>query len=219
MFQIKKILKARLILSANTLASALALSLALSLGLGAYSYAESGDAEAGKQKSATCVACHGADGNSPLDQFPKIAGQVPGYVYSQLHNFQTQDRDNAVMMGMVGSLSDQDMADLDAFYASQEMTAGSVSPDQQEDALAGQAIYRGGFAEYDVPACMGCHGPAGKGIAPNFPRLAGQHAAYIESQLLAYKNGTRVNPIMQPIAFPLNEAQIKQLSLYLSALK
>ncbi len=211
MFQIKKLLKARLIMSSAVIASA--------LGLGTYAYAESGDAEAGKQKSATCAACHGTDGNSPLDQFPKIAGQVPGYVYSQLRGFQTQERENAVMMGMVGSLSDQDMADLDAFYSSQEISAGSIGKDQEEDGRAGEAIYRGGLAEFNVPACMGCHGPSGSGIAPNFPRLADQHAAYIEAQLLAFKNGTRENNIMQPIAFPLNEEQIKQLSLYLSALQ
>jgi cytochrome c553 len=192
--------------------------LSLTLGVSASSLAEQGNAEAGKQKSATCAACHGADGNSPLDQFPKIAGQVPGYVAGQLHSFQSQERNNAIMMGMVGSLSDQDMADIDAFYASQEMSTGSISADQEVEARAGESIYRGGIAEFSVPACMGCHGPSGSGIAPNFPRLAGQHAAYIEAQLLAFKSGTRSNPIMQTIAFPLSAEQIKQLALYISAL-
>lgn len=192
--------------------------LGLALGVSTSTLAEQGNAEAGKQKSATCAACHGPDGNSPLDQFPKIAGQVPGYVAGQLHRFQSQERNNAIMMGMVGSLSDQDIADMDAFYASQEMSTGSISADQEEDARLGESIYRGGIAQYSVPACMSCHGPSGSGIAPNFPRLAGQHAAYIEAQLLAYKSGTRNNPMMQTIAFPLSEAQIKQLALYISAL-
>ena len=192
--------------------------LGLTLGVSANSLADQGDAEAGKQKSATCAACHGPDGNSPLDQFPKIAGQVPGYIADQLHSFQSQERNNAIMMGMVGSLSDQDMADLDAFYASQEMSPGTISADQEEAARAGEAIYRGGIAEFSVPACMSCHGPSGSGIAPNFPKLAGQHAAYIEAQLLDFKSGARSNPIMQTIAFPLSEKQIKQLALYISAL-
>jgi cytochrome c553 len=192
--------------------------LGLALGVSVNSFAGQGDAEAGKQKSATCAACHGADGNSPLDQFPKIAGQVPGYVADQLHRYQSQERDNAIMKGMVGTLSDQDMADIDAFYASQEMSIGSISADQEEAARAGEAIYRGGIAEFSVPACMSCHGPRGSGIAPNFPRLAGQYSTYIEAQLLAFKSGSRSNPIMQTVAFPLSEEQIKQLALYISAL-
>ena len=193
-------------------------SLALAMTMNSSISAQTGDADAGKQKSATCVACHGDDGNSPVDQFPKIAGQVPGYVAAQLAMFQSQERDNAVMMGMVGSLSEQDMADLDAFYADQAMTYATLAGDQEEDARAGEVIFRTGYAEYNVPACMGCHGPSGAGVAPNFPRLAGQHAAYIESALQAYKSGDRVNAIMQPIAFPLSDEQIKQLALYISAL-
>lgn len=180
--------------------------------------AQTGDAGAGEQKSATCVACHGADGNSPLDQFPKIAGQVPGYIAAQLAMFKSQQRDNAIMLGMVGALNEQDMADIDAYYSSQAMSGISISTDQEAMARAGEAIFRGGYAEYSIPACMSCHGPAGAGIMPNFPRLAGQHAAYIEAQLLAFKSGTRVNPIMQGIAFPLSEQQIKELALYISAL-
>ena len=181
------------------------------------------DAEAGKQKSATCVACHGADGNSTLDQFPKIAGQVPGYIAKQLAAFKLGDapggRVNPVMAGMVAALSEQDMADLDAFYSSQAISTGSVSEEQEEAARAGETIFRSGIAEFSIPACMGCHGPTGAGIPPNFPRLAGQHVAYIESQLQAFKSGARANPIMQPIAFPLSDEQIKQLALYISALQ
>ncbi len=183
------------------------------------SLAQSGDAEAGKQKSATCVACHGADGNSAVDQFPKIAGQVPGYIAGQLANFKSGVRENPIMAGMVAALSDQDMADLDAYYASQQASTGSISADQEEMARAGEAVFRGGVAEYSIPACIGCHGPSGAGIPPNFPRLAGQHASFIETQLLAFKSGQRKNPIMNPIAFPLSEEQIKQLALYVSALQ
>ena len=195
------------------------LSLMLAFAMNTNSVAQSGDAEAGKQKSATCAACHGADGNSAVDQFPKIAGQVPGYIAAQLASFKSGERENPIMAGMVGALSEQDMADLDAYYASQVVSTVSISADQEESARAGEAIYRGGIAEYSVPACMSCHGPTGSGIPPNFPRLSGQHAAATEAQLLAFKSGQRKSPIMNPIAFPLSEEQIKQLALYISALQ
>ena len=194
-------------------------SLMLAFAMNTNSAAQSGDAEAGKQKSATCVACHGADGNSAVDQFPKIAGQVPGYIAAQLAAFKSGERENPIMAGMVSALSEQDMADLDAYYASQAASMGSISADQEVSARAGEAIYRGGVAEYNVPACMSCHGPSGSGIPTNFPRLSGQHAAVTEIQLLAFKSGQRKSPIMNPIAFPLSEEQIKQLALYISALQ
>ncbi len=177
------------------------------------------DAEAGKAKAGTCVACHNSDGNSPLEQFPKIAGQVPGYIADQLARFKSGERPGTVMMGMVAALSEQDMADMDAWYSSQTMTVGAVSPDQEEDARAGEAIFRGGIAEFNVPSCMGCHGPSGSGIPPAYPRLGGQYAVYIEAELKAFKSGAREHPIMQPIAFVLSDQQIKQLALYLSALQ
>ncbi len=197
----------------------LTVSLALALAMSSHSTAQSGDAEAGKQKSLTCVACHGADGNSLVAQFPKLAGQVPGYITQQLMSFKSGERASPIMSGIVGTLSEQDMANLDAYYSSQKITSGSITPEQEQDARAGEAIFRGGIAEFQVPACMACHGPSGSGIPPNFPRLAGQHADYIETQLLAFKTKQRVNPIMNPIAFPLSEQQIKQLALYISALK
>ncbi|MCY4150426.1 MAG: c-type cytochrome [Gammaproteobacteria bacterium] len=178
-----------------------------------------GDIEAGKAKSALCVACHGVDGNSPVDQFPKIAGQVPGYVAVQLQAYKTGARENAVMLGIVGSLSEQDMADLDAYYASQAPSIEGVSEEDMEEVLAGQQLYRAGYAGYDVPACMACHGPDGSGIPPHYPRLGGQHVAYTEMQLHAFKSGARKNVEMQAIAHPLTGEQIRQLALYISALQ
>ena len=186
--------------------------------MNASTVAQGGDAAAGKQKSATCVACHGVDGNNPSDQFPKLAGQVPGYIADQLARFKSQERNDPVMTAMVAALSEQDMRDLDAFYSSQKIEPVAIPANQAEDAFAGKAIYRAGLAEYNVPACMACHGPAGTGIPPQYPSLGGQHAAYIESQLLAFKHGERENAIMQSIAFPLSAQQIRQLALYLSAL-
>ena len=196
----------------------LMVSAALALAMNTNSVAQSGDAKAGKQRSLSCTACHGADGNSQVAQFPKIAGQVPGYISQQLMKFKSGERASPIMSGIVGALSEQDMANLDAYYSSQKITAGSITAEQEQDARAGEAIFRGGIAEFNVPACMGCHGPSGSGIPPNFPRLAGQHADYIETQLLAFKTKQRVSLIMNPIAFPLSEQQIKQLALYISAL-
>ena len=182
------------------------------------SFAQEGDAEAGKSKSAPCAACHGVDGNSTSAEFPHLAGQVSGYIAAQLAAFKSGERNNAVMAGMVGNLSEQDMADLDAFYNGQAPAEGAISEEDQDAALAGQKIYRAGFGDFDVPACMGCHGPAGNGIEPTFPRLAGQPAAYISSQLEAYKSGERQNAMMHKIAFPLTAEQIEQLSIYISGL-
>ena len=178
-----------------------------------------GDIEAGKAKSTTCVACHGNDGNSPVDQFPKIAGQVPGYIVTQLQAYKSGERENAIMLGIVGVLSEQDMEDLDAYYASQTATIEGVSGEDMEDVLAGKQLYRAGYADYDIPACMACHGPDGSGIPPNYPRLGGQHSAYTEMQLHAYKSGARKSAEMQAIAHPLTDEQIRQLALYISALQ
>ena len=197
---------------------ALATVFALAWGSAILAPAHAGDAEAGKAASATCVACHGPDGNSPVDQFPKIAGQVPGYIEAQLKAYKSGERENAIMLGIVGTLSEEDMANLDAYYAGQAATAGAVSEEEELVARIGEVIYRGGYAEYDIPPCMACHGPAGQGIPPHYPRLAGQWPAYTEAQLLAYKNGTRANEVMHPIAFPLSEGQIKALSLYVYGL-
>jgi len=159
-----------------------------------------GDAEAGKAKSATCAACHGADGISSSPQWP----QGP--------------RENAIMAGMVAALSPQDIADLDAYFVSLPAHKGSITPEQEELALAGQQIYKAGEEEFSVPACMGCHLPNGAGIAPAYPRLAGLPKEYVQAQLLAYKSGARQNPMMNPIAYPLSEAQIEALATYISGL-
>ncbi|MFT5259529.1 MAG: cytochrome c553 [Saprospiraceae bacterium] len=199
--------------------SAVALSLVLSHSVLASEAAPHGDADAGKALSATCASCHGPDGNSPAPSFPKIAGQPAGYIAKQLAAFQNKTRNNAVMMGMVGNLSDQDMLDLDAYYSRQAATSNAISADQAAAATAGQTIYQTGVAEFSVTACTACHGPSGEGMAPSFPRLAGQHAAYIKSQLNAFKSGDRQNVMMNSISFTLSEEQVDQLATYLSALK
>lgn len=178
-----------------------------------------GDISAGKTKSAVCAACHGADGNSPSDMYPKLAGQHASYLYKQLVEFKSGERENAIMAPMVANLSEQDMADLAAFFASKETALGAVSEDLLE---LGKQIYRGGNSESGVPACMACHGPNGSGMpAAKWPKLSAQYRAYTESQLHAFANGERHNDpngMMRDIASKLTEEEIKAVSAYVSGL-
>ncbi len=180
-----------------------------------------GDAEAGKAKSAVCAACHGVEGISALPMNPNLAGQVPGYIAAQLAAFKSGERANAIMTAQVAGLSDEDMADLDAYYSSLVPNVEAKLTDEEAEwAKAGEAIYRGGYAERGISACMSCHGPAGHGIPKNYPRVSAQHRQYLESSLLAYKKGERVgyNGIMSIIAFGLSEQLIKELAAYMAGL-
>lgn len=179
-----------------------------------------GDVNAGKNKAMVCAACHGADGNSPMDMYPKLAGQHESYIAKQLADFKSGARQNAMMAPMAADLSEQDMADLGAFYASKQTSPGAVS----EEMLAlGETIYRAGNSETGVPACMACHGPNGKGIpAAGWPKLSGQFPAYIEAQLHAFAQGERnndANDMMRDIAAKMSEAEIKAVSAYVYGLK
>jgi len=180
-----------------------------------------GDAEAGKAKAAVCAACHGAQGISSIPINPNLAGQVPGYIAAQLAAFKSGERNNAIMAGQVAGLSDKDMADLDAFYASMVPNV-EVKLTEEDKVLAeeGAKIYRGGFADRGISACMSCHGPSGHGIPKNYPRVSAQHKDYLEQSLLAFKKGDRKGQgdIMHSIAFGLSELQIKQLSAYMAGL-
>lgn len=178
-----------------------------------------GDAAAGKAKSATCQTCHGADGNSINPEWPSLAGQVPEYIVKQLQDFKSGARQNAIMAGLVAPLSQQDMEDVAAYYASQTLKVNP--PADMDRAQKGQRLYRGGNRKMLVSACMSCHGPSGHGIPPRFPRVSGQHAAYSESQLLAFKAGERSNDseVMTRIAFRMSESEIKAVAQYMSGLK
>lgn len=196
----------------------MALPLAIAATFWVAANASAADAEAGKAASATCAACHGANGQSVTDQFPNLAGQVPGYTAAQLNKYKSGQRVDPIMAGMAAALSAEDIANLDAYYSGLPGKVGSITPAQEADAVAGGKIYRGGYQPFGIAACMSCHGPSGLGIPPAFPRLSGQPAAYIETQLLAFKSGARVDSIMNPIAFLLSAQQIKELALYVSAL-
>lgn len=178
-----------------------------------------GDASAGKAKAVACAACHGVDGNSPSDMFPKLAGQGEAYLVKQIADFKTGARNNAVMAPMVANLSDQDIADLAAYYAANKIQPGAVS----EDLLnAGKTMYRAGNKETAVPACMACHGPNGAGVpAAKWPALSGQYSSYIEAQLKAFADGSRENDpneMMRDIAAKMTADEMKAVSAYVSGL-
>ncbi len=178
-----------------------------------------GDATAGESKSAACAACHGADGNSTNPDWPKIAGQHPKYTEKQLKEFKAGRRVNALMSGMVAPLSEQDMADLAAFYATKVTTGGFVS---EAELPLGEKIYRGGNAKTGVPACMSCHGPTGVGDPlAAIPALSGQHAKYIATQLYAFREGERSNDpksMMRDVARWMTKQEIEAVSQYVAGL-
>lgn len=198
--------------------------LALMLGVAGTAQAQ-GDVEAGKAKSATCVACHGNDGNSPADMYPKIAGQHASYIEKQLLEFKAAatggvGRANAIMGGMVMPLSEQDMADLATYYASISVTPVAVPEEVIEQ---GAALYQGGDMERGITACIACHGPRGEGLeSAKFPRLSGQHPAYIKAQLELFRSGERDNDpngMMRDIATKLTDQDIEILSQYVAGLR
>ena len=172
-----------------------------------------------------CAACHAGDGNSTAPANPKIAGQISEYLHKQLADFKAQGgkkpaRESPIMLGMVANLSDADMKALAAFYAGQKLKP-ALAADKNLAAL-GQKIWRGGNAASGVPACAGCHGPAGAGMPAQYPRLAGQYAEYIAAQLKAFKEGARANDpngMMRGVAARLTDREIRAVAEYVAGLR
>jgi cytochrome c553 len=180
-----------------------------------------GDAAAGKDKVMMCSACHGADGNSVVGTFPKLAGQGEKYLIKQLKDVQSGARQIVAMTGMLDNMTEQDFADIAAYYAAQTQTPG-VAQDELLD--LGERIFRAGNSETGVAACSGCHSPRAIGNAPGgFPRLAGQHAEYLASTLKAYQTETRANDgdskIMRGVAARLSDKEIKAVANYIAGLR
>lgn len=179
-----------------------------------------GDPAAGKAKSAVCVACHNPDGNSTNPTYPKLAGQSADYMTKQLVEFKSGARVNAIMVGMVAALTPQDMEDLSAYFASQQIARGAADPAL---APAGEALFRGGNLTSGVSACMACHGATGAGNpAAKFPALAGQHDVYIETQLKAFRAMERTNDagqMMRGVAAKLTDQEIKAVASYIQGLQ
>jgi cytochrome c553 len=172
-----------------------------------------------------CAACHAADGNSIAPANPKIAGQFPEYLEKQLRDFKAQGgkkaaRESAIMAGMVANLSDADMKGLATLYAQQKLKPAAAA--DKDLAALGQKIWRGGNAVSGVPACAGCHGPAGAGLPGQYPRLAGQYSEYVATQLKAFKDGARANDpngAMRGVAARLTEREIRAVSEYAAGLR
>ncbi|MEM6406190.1 MAG: c-type cytochrome [Pseudomonadota bacterium] len=196
------------------------LSVALMLGVVAAPGYAAGDAAAGKAKSATCMGCHGMDGNSPAPTFPKLAGQHAGYLYKQLKDYKSGQRANPTMMAMVANLSDTDMQNLAAYYAEQTISPGTAAADQVE---LGKTIYHAGISSKGVAACAACHGPTGAGNPQaGFPRVSGQHAAYAVDQLKQFSQGARANDMasmMRTVAAKMSEAEMQAVAEYMQGLR
>lgn len=180
-----------------------------------------GDAEAGKQKAATCAACHGMDGNSVNPQWPSLAGQHASYIADTLADFKSGKRSDVLMNAQAMILQDEDVADVAAFFEAQSATQRTADPALAE---AGERVYRGGDAESGVSACIACHGPSGRGNAPaGYPSLTGQHAAYTAKQLNDYKSGARTSDggqqIMRNISAALTQEQIDAVAAYIQGLR
>jgi cytochrome c553 len=181
-----------------------------------------GDADAGQSKSAICAACHGADGNSAVPNWPKIAGQHASYLERQLALIKSGDRAVPEMAGIVMSMSEQDMADISAYFASQ-----TNKPGLTDEALraTGEQLYRAGNSATDVPACMACHGPVGEGNPlAAYPAVAGQHAVYTEKMLKGFRSGSiwgeddASSKIMTEVTLRLTDDEIKAVASYMQGL-
>jgi cytochrome c553 len=185
-----------------------------------------GDASAGKDKAMMCGACHGADGNSAVPSFPKLAGQGEKYLIKQMNAIHEGRRVVLTMAGVLDNMSQQDIAVIAAYYASQTGTIGQAKADLVE---LGERIYRAGNSEIGIAACTACHSPTGAGNAPaGFPKLGGQHAEYIEAQLKAFRTGAeepekgRANDgetrIMRDIVSRMSDLEMRAVSSYIQGL-
>jgi cytochrome c553 len=180
-----------------------------------------GDATSGQGKAAVCGACHGMDGNSTDPANPRLAGQSEQYIAGQLAQFKSGKRVNAIMAGFAGALSEQDMHDIGAYFATQKPLPGVA-----DKALVsqGETLYREGDVARGIPACMACHGPDGAGNpGAQYPRLTSQHSKYVESRLKAWKESTEPSDdphtkIMMPIAQKLDDKDIAAVASYLEGL-
>jgi cytochrome c553 len=179
------------------------------------------DPVAGQSKTVVCGACHGPDGNSLVPIFPNLAGQGERYLLKQLREIKDGKRLVPEMTGLLVPLSDQDLADIAAYYAGQKVSAVAADPDL---AARGEALFRGGKLGQGMPACIGCHSPRGAGIpSAGFPQLSGQHAAYIKKQLTAFREGERTNDgetlVMRTIASKLSNGDIEALAAFIQGLE
>ena len=182
---------------------------------------EAGDANAGAAKATACVACHGNDGTSTIPDYPHIAGQNAKYLEIQMRQMRDGERDIPLMAGQLDTMSDQDLKDIAAHYASQPGKIGQASPENLE---LGEQIYRGGILDKNVAACTACHSPSGNGnTLAGFPRISGQPVGYTVTQLKSYREDERtsdeyVNGMMRDIAARMTDNEIEAVANYIQGL-
>lgn len=181
-----------------------------------------GDPDRGAELAEVCAACHGQDGNSVVAEWPKIAGQHPDYAARQSILIREQKRDVPEMYPMVMNLSDQDLWDLAAYFAQYEIEPGVADEELVE---RGRSLYQGGDHDAGIPACSGCHGPAGYGIpGAQYPKLRAQHADYTADRLQRYRAGEHngeddpYSHIMIGVARNLTDDDIQAVSSYIEGL-
>jgi cytochrome c553 len=177
-----------------------------------------GDPLAGREKSQLCQGCHGEYGNSTEPLIPKLAGQYARYIVKELRNYQSGVRSHQIMNAMAATISDDDLADIAAYFASQNKMQGDGSADNQ---LGKELFLRGDTSKMRL-ACVNCHGVRGKGLEPRismFPVIGGQHKDYIRRQLVNFRDRSRTNSpngIMNKIAGSLTDTEIESLAEYVS---
>ncbi len=181
-----------------------------------------GNADAGKDKAVACGGCHGTDGNSFVESFPKLAGQNEKYIVNQLHAFKTSNgRSNEIMLGMAAALSDQDMADIGAYFQRQQVKA--AAPADATKLKRGRDIYQGGNLVTRAPACIACHGPSGAGNpGTGYAQVGGQYASYTLAQLQAFKSGARTTDeksLMRDVLAKMSDTDIEAVAHYIASLK
>jgi len=166
------------------------------------------DINAGKERAAMCLNCHGQDGNSPSSNIPSLAGQKPAYIANQLRSFRSGARKDGMMNNMAKGLSNAEINNMAAFFTS--LKNKSVGSNKKELIQEGKKLASG--------MCFGCHGAGAVGMGVT-PRLAGQQPKYLVKQLKAFKNKTRKNPMMGSIAGGFSNDEIKALAEYMASLK
>ena len=181
-----------------------------------------GDAVAGKAKSAACGGCHGFDGNSQIVMYPKLAGQNEAYIIKQIKDFKADStRKNEIMKSMVAALSDEDAADIGAYFQAQSLSAAATFDETK--IAAGRELYKGGNLQTGLPACQACHGPKGSGTAGiGYPQLGGQYVDYTLAQLKAFKDGSRMNDdkeLMRSVVKNMSEEDMIAVANYIASLK
>jgi cytochrome c553 len=191
--------------------------------------AEGGSAESGAGKAAICVACHGPNGNSINPEWPNLAGQSANYIASQLHLFKEQVRVNPVMLPIISTVNEADFKDIAVYFSAQTPTGGEADPSYWQ---SGERLYKRGDKSKQIPACVACHGPIGRGnLAAGYPALRAQHSVYTVKQLNDYAKDTRypgaskekpVSPnaaIMATIAKRLSPEEIRDVASYIQGMR